>query len=70
MILVSDIPGLLADKDDESSLIPFVHVYEVNSLIDKGILVGTFLKLMRAISKSRKAFIIDGRISFLIESFR
>ncbi len=36
MILVSDIPGLLADKDDEGTLIPLVHVYEVNSLIEKG----------------------------------
>ena len=40
MILVSDIPGLLADKDDEGTLIPLVHVYEVNSLIEKGIIGG------------------------------
>lgn len=35
MILVSDIPGLLFDKDDESTLIPLVHVYEVKGLEDK-----------------------------------
>lgn len=74
MILVSDIPGLLADKDDESSLIPFVHVYEVNSLIDKGIISGGMIPkvdcCVRAIrQKVKKAFIIDGRIphSILIE---
>ncbi len=38
MILVSDIPGLLEDKDDENTLLPLVHVYEVNSLMKKGII--------------------------------
>lgn len=40
MILVSDIPGLLEDKDDENTLLPLVHVYEVNSLMKKGIISG------------------------------
>lgn len=39
MILVSDIPGLLENKDDEKTLIPLVHVYEVNSLMKKELLV-------------------------------
>ncbi|WP_028044329.1 acetylglutamate kinase [Candidatus Stoquefichus massiliensis] len=74
MILVSDIPGLLADKDDESTLIPLVHVYEVKSLIDKGIIGGGMIPkvdcCVRAIrQKVKKAVIIDGRIphSILIE---
>ena len=74
MILVSDIPGLLADKDDEGTLIPLVHVYEVNSLIEKGIIGGGMIPkvdcCVRAIRQDvKKAFIIDGRIphSILIE---
>lgn len=74
MILVSDIPGLLKDKDDEDSLIPLVHVYEVKGLIDKGIISGGMIpKVDCCVSALRqhvdKAVIIDGRIphSILIE---
>ena len=74
MILVSDIPGLLADKDDESTLIPLVHVYEVKGLEDKGIIGGGMIPkvecCVRAIRENvKKAVIIDGRIphSILIE---
>ena len=74
MILVSDIPGLLADKDEEGTLIPLVHVYEVNSLIEKGIIGGGMIPkvdcCVRAIRQDvKKAVIIDGRIphSILIE---
>ncbi len=74
MILVSDIPGLLEDKDDESSLIPLVHVYEVNSLMNKGIISGGMIPkvdcCVRAVRADvKKAVIIDGRIphSILIE---
>ena len=74
MILVSDIPGLLEDKDDENTLLPLVHVYEVNSLMKKGIISGVMIPkvdcCVRAIRQNvKKAVIIDGRIphSILIE---
>ena len=74
MILVSDIPGLLFDKDDESTLIPLVHVYEVKGLEDKGIISGGMIPkvecCVRAIRQNvKKTVIIDGRIphSILIE---
>ena len=74
MILVSDIPGLLEDKDDESTLLPLVHVYEVNSLVKKGIISGGMIPkvdcCVNAIRQNvKKAVIIDGRIphSILIE---
>ncbi len=74
MILVSDIPGLLEDKDDEDTLLPLVHVYEVNSLMKKGIISGGMIPkvecCVRAIRQNvKKAVIIDGRIphSILIE---
>ncbi len=74
MILVSDIPGLLKDKDDEDSLIPLVHVYEAKGLVDKGIISGGMIPkvdcCVRALRQHvDKAVIIDGRIphSILIE---
>lgn len=74
MILVSDIPGLLNDRNDEDSLIPLVHVYEVNSLMNKGIISGGMIPkvecCVNALRKDvKKAVIIDGRIphSILIE---
>ena len=74
MILVSDIPGLLEDKDDENTLLPLVHVYEVNSLMKKGIISGGMIPkidcCVRALRQNvKKAVIIDGRIphSILIE---
>lgn len=74
MILVSDVPGLLEDKDDENTLLPLVHVYEVNSLQNKGIISGGMIpKVECCVSAVRadvkKAVIIDGRIphSILIE---
>lgn len=73
-ILVSDIPGLLEDKDDEDTLIPLVHVYEVNGLKNKGIISGGMIPkidcCVHAIrSNVKKAVIIDGRVphSILIE---
>ena len=74
MILVSDIPGLLEDKDDESTLIPLVHAYEVNGLKNKGIIGGGMIPkvdcCVRAVRQNvNKSVIIDGRIphSILIE---
>ena len=74
MILVSDIPGLLEDRNDESTLIPLVHVYEVNALMNRGIISGGMIPkidcCVRAVRQDvKKAVIIDGRIphSILIE---
>ena len=74
MLLVSDIPGLLEDKDDEDTLLPLVHVYEVNGLMKKGIISGGMIPkvdcCVRALRQDvKKAVIIDGRIphSILIE---
>ena len=62
------------DKDDENTLLPLVHVYEVNSLMKKGIISGGMIPkidcCVRAIRQNvKKAVIIDGRIphSILIE---
>ncbi|WRS28932.1 acetylglutamate kinase [Oscillospiraceae bacterium MB08-C2-2] len=74
LILMTDIRGLLRDKEDESTLIPVVHVSEVPSLIRQGIISGGMIpKIDSCVESVRrgvvKAFIIDGRIphSILIE---
>lgn len=74
LILMTDIRGLLRDKDDENTLIPAVNISEVPSLVNQGIISGGMIpKIESCVEAVRrgvnKAFIIDGRIphSILIE---
>lgn len=74
LILMTDIRGLLRDKDDESTLIPYVHISEVPALIRQGIISGGMIpKIDSCVEAVRRGvhrtFIIDGRIphSILIE---
>lgn len=74
MILVSNIPGLLKDKNDESTLLPEVSLSEIDNLKEKGIIAGGMIPkvdcCVDAIEKGvKKACIIDGRVphSLLIE---
>ncbi len=76
LILMTDIKGLLRDKNDENTLIPFVHVSEVPSLVKDGIISGGMIPKIECCVESvrrgvNRAFIIDGRIphSILIELF-
>ncbi len=76
LILMTDIRGLLRDKDDESTLIPSVYVSEVPSLIKEGIISGGMIPKIECCVESvrrgvKRAFIIDGRTphSILIELF-
>ena len=74
LILMTDIKGLLRDKNDESTLIPHVNVSEVPFLIKQGIISGGMIpKIECCVEAVRrgvtKTCIIDGRIphSILIE---
>lgn len=74
LILMSDIKGVLRDKNDENTLIPAVHVSEVPSLIKQGIISdGMIPKIeccVEAIRRGvKRSIIIDGRTphSILIE---
>ena len=76
LILLTDIRGLLRDRDDASTLIPVVNVSEVPSLIRQGIISGGMIpKIDCCVEAVRRgvgrAHIIDGRIphSTLIELF-
>lgn len=76
LILMTDIRGLLRDKDDEDTLIPVVNVSEVPSLKNQGIIGGGMIpKIDCCVEAVRRgvsrAHILDGRIphSILIELF-
>lgn len=75
LISMTDIAGLLRDKDDPSTLIPVVNVSEAPQLVREGVISGGMIPkvdcCIEAIRKGvRKVFIIDGRIphSILIET--
>ena len=74
LISMTDIVGLLRDKDDPSTLIPKVYVSDAPRLIREGVISGGMIPkvncCIEAIRRGvKKVFIIDGRIphSILIE---
>lgn len=76
LILMTDIRGLLRDKNDEKTLIPVVNVSEVPMLKKEGIISGGMIPkidcCVEAVRQGvKRAHIIDGRIahSILIEMF-
>ena len=71
VILMTDIRGLLRDKDDESTLIPHVNVSEVPYLKTQGIISGGMIPkidcCVEAVRRGvQQAVIIDGRIPHAI----
>ena len=76
LIILTDVPGVLRDPNDENSLIHRIHVDEVPDLIDEGIISGGMIPKIEtcvdAVNNGVKsAHILDGRIphSILIEIF-
>ena len=74
LIIMTDIVGLLQDKDDDSTLIPTVHVSEVPYLKKTGIISGGMIPkidcCVEAVRRGvKRTCIIDGRVqhSILIE---
>lgn len=74
LILMTDISGLLRDKDDVNTLIPAVQVREVPFMKRQGIISGGMIPkidcCVEAVRRGvKKTCIIDGRIphSILIE---
>lgn len=72
---MTDIEGIMQDKDDPDSLIPKVTVSEARELFDTGIISGGMIPkvecCIEAIERGvKKVFIIDGRVphSILIET--
>lgn len=73
-ISLTDVIGLLKDKDDPTSLISSVNVSEVKSLVKEGIISGGMIPKVECCCEAirrgvKKVFVIDGRVphSILIE---
>lgn len=76
LVLMTDISGLLKDKDDPSTLIPTVHVSDVPFMKRQGIISGGMIPkidcCVEAVRRGvKKTCIIDGRVphSILVELF-
>lgn len=76
LILMTDVKGLLRDKDDDSTLISTVNVSEVPLLVKQNVISGGMIPKIECCVEAvrrgvNRSFIIDGRIphSILIEMF-
>ena len=74
LISMTDIAGILKDKDDPSTLISKIHVEDAAKLMDEGIIQGGMIPKVQCCVDAinlgvRKVFVIDGRIphSIIIE---
>jgi acetylglutamate kinase len=76
LAFLSDVPGLLRDRSDESSLLSTLRVKDVEDLIRTGVIDGGMLPKARSCVEAleagvKKIHIIDGRLthSLLLEIF-
>ncbi len=74
LIMMTDIAGLLRDKDDPSTLIPEVSISETKELFDQGVICGGMIPKVNCCTEAirrgvKRVFIMDGRIphSILME---
>lgn len=74
MVAMTDIVGILKDKDDPSSLISCINVQEAPEMIARGVISGGMIPKVEGCCNAvkagvKKVFIIDGRVkhSILIE---
>ena len=74
LILMTDVKGLLKNKDDESSLIKKVFVSDIDSLVREGIISGGMIPKINCCKEAirrgvNRVFITDGRVkhSILLE---
>lgn len=71
LILMTDIRGLLENKDDPNSLIKMVYVSEIPALVKQGIISGGMIPKVECCKEAirrgvKKVFITDGRVSHSI----
>ncbi|MEG1887875.1 MAG: acetylglutamate kinase [Oscillospiraceae bacterium] len=71
LILMTDIPGLLLDKENPGTLIPLVNLSEVSSLKSSGVISGGMIPkvdcCIQAVRRGvRQTNIIDGRVEHAI----
>ena len=75
MISMTDIAGILRDKENPETLIPKIYVSDIPQLVNEGIISGGMIPKIECCREAirmgvKKVFIIDGRIphSLLIET--
>lgn len=73
-ISMTDIAGILRDKDDPSTLIPKIYVSDISQLVNEGVISGGMIPKIDCCGEAirrgvNKVFILDGRVphSLLIE---
>jgi acetylglutamate kinase len=71
VVYLSDVPGLLRDRDDTASLIERVTVAELKALMAEGIVVGGMIPKIEACLTAmaggvRSAHLLDGRIPHVL----
>ena len=76
LVFLTDVPGLLRDPADKSTLISSLHLSDVDELIERGIIAGGMLPKIKGMvgavkSGIKKAHIIDSSMphSLLLELF-
>ena len=76
LVFLSDVPGLLSDPKDRNSIMSTLHLSEVESLIERGVIGGGMLPKISGALKAlkagvRKTHIIDAALphSLLLELF-
>ena len=76
LIILTDVPGVLANLEDEGSLLKEIRKEEVNKLIEEGIVRDSMIPKLKACVRAldggvERAHIIDGRVkhSILLELF-
>ena len=76
LVFLSDVPGILRDQEDESSVISTITVDEVDDLIKRNIISGGMAPKIKSaeealLAGTNKVHIIDGRIkhSLMLEIF-
>ena len=74
-ISMTDIAGILRDKDDPSTLIPKIYVSDISQLVNEGIISGGMIPKIDCCGEAirrgvKKVFILDGTVphSLLIET--
>ena len=71
LILMSDIPGLLRDVSDETSLIRRITAAELPQLVEQGVISGGMIPKLACCTEAlqsglRRVFILDGRVEHSI----
>ena len=67
LVTMTDVPGVLRDRDDPATLIRRICPSDVPSLIDAGVIAGGMIPKVRCCTEAirrgvKKVFIIDGRV--------